>query len=191
MTARDWAEILTTWGAVVFFALMFLYIRSLRVRAVNQAGQMLLRVLRPRVRRWCVYWFALSCVVLVPQWALLLTGTVRAVELARTVVYTMLPLLALLLNSMSLGDMYIEVRENGIVLRAEFWPWEKVRSYAWLDRSYRLDVGSTLRLRLAGYGMADYRIAASQKDALDRLLQEKLSAADKTEPALPSSGTPS
>jgi len=182
MTPRDWAEIMSSWGIVVCVGLTFPYIRALRTRAVKQAGQLLLRVLRPRVRRWCVCLFALWCVVLVMKWAFLLTGTVLAVELACAVGATIVPLLALLFHSMGLGPMmYIEVRENGIVLRAEFWPWEKVRSHTWLD------FGATLRLRLAGYGIADYRIAASQKEALDRLLLEKLPAVGKTEQAFPSS----
>ena len=182
MTPRDWVEILAAWGLVVCSALAFPYIRSLLARAVHQAGQLLLRVLRPRVRRWCLSLFALWCVVVVVKWASLLTDTVRAAELAGAVGNTILPLLALLYDWMGLGNMYLEVRENGIVLRAEFWPWEKVRSYTWLD------VAPTLRLRLVGYGIADYRIAASQKDAFDRLLHDRVPGAEKIDQTLPSPG---
>ena len=153
---------------IVCVALVLPYFRSVRRRAVNQGGPLLLRALRPRVRLWSSVFFAFFCLALIVQWSVLLTGTVPVTELAPAVINTIIPLLVLLLHGMGLNGSYLEMRENGIVFGLEFWSWGNIRGYNWIDAA------PTLRLRLAGHGIADHRIAASQKDAMDHLLREKV-----------------
>ena len=167
MTPSDWMQILTPWALVTSSGLLFMRIRSLRARADRQAAQILLRVLRPRVRASWLVWGALGCFAVAAQWGTTVLGTTRSTEFAAAVAYTLFVPLALLTHSKSGGDIYIEARENGIVVGIGFWPWGHVRDFAWLDN------GPTVRLQIEGYGFAEYRVATAQRAALDRRLQER------------------
>jgi hypothetical protein len=163
---------------VPLWLVFVVYVRRLRTKAVNEASEQLLRVIRPRVtrwRRWSMSVFALSSVVLVMRWALLLAGPAEgghsSAELISNTI--LLSLFFGLFYSSTLRVTYIDFRRHGIVFgAASFWPWDKVHGYAWLDG------GPTLRLRIAGHGLTDYRIDFAQKEAVDRLLRAKLPAAD-------------
>ena len=175
VSLNDWTDVLTPWAALGVLALVLWRTLSLRSRAVNQAGKLLLRVPQPRARRWWIVLLVLWSFVLVTQAVSLSLGTVRATELLRAVGSVLVPVLALWVYLTSGGCVHIEARENGIVLGSRFWPWPTIRGHTWPDH------GSTLRLQLQGYGFEDFRLAASQKDALDRLLQEKRYAPVETE----------
>lgn len=175
MTSRDgWLQLMAGWGPVVFFTFVLPYLQSRRTRAVKQAGQLLLRVPRPRARRlWCGSDSFFLC-ILVAMWATLLSGTIELHELAVTAVpYTILAGVYGWFHWSDINGVYVEARKSGIVCGAWFCPWESIRGFRWLMH------GPTLQLRVGRFDVADYRIAARQKDAMDHLLQENVPHPDK------------
>ena len=176
MTPRDWVLILGQWCAVGVFAVAALYGRSKRIQAVGEAGPLVLRVARPRVRAWHLVILFVLCITLVPQWVSVLINGVPPRELAHMALYTIIPFIV---YPTMRADAYVEARENGIVCNQAFWPWGCVENYEWLDD------GRTLRLRRARYDFTDFRIAESQKNALDRILRQNTRGSDEVEQNLP------
>lgn len=164
-------------GAMVFVSIFAIgcsfYNRHLQTARRRQAGPLLLQVTRPRVRRWEACFLVFFGIVTVMNWALLLWKPIEPLDVALRTGYTMVPLVAVW-SYWSRGAGDIEIREHGLVSQGAFWSWDDFRSYSWVGD------GPKLRLRMKGQ-VADFRIAAEQKEGIDRLLREHLPPGAKTE----------
>lgn len=171
MTWREWILILQ-WCVIVAFFVAALYSRSKRTQAVGEAGPLVLLVIRPRIRAWHFALLCLMGVTLLPLWMSALVRGVSPGEFAQMAATTMIPFIAV---PMAHADAYVEARDRGIVCNRAFWPWGHIQAYEWLDDR------QTLRLWRARYDFTDFRIAESQKEALDQLLRQNTLRSDKVD----------
>ena len=172
MTARDWLFAVIPWGVLCYFTLVAFWLRLKRSKAVNEAGPLLLRVIRLRVRLWLFASYFVGCMVFVPSWAIALIDGFSPRALTHTMTYTLMPIIVYLMMH---AAAYVEARERGIVCNQAFWSWGHIQEYEWLDDR------PTLRLRRARYDFTDFRIAESQRDALDHILRQSIGGVGKAE----------
>ena len=143
MSNSEWVyQISVVVAAVVFAAFVlsvlpfFLYQRS---KVAKHAGQLLLRVARPRVRRATLVFFTVWWIAVAVQWAALWLAwsprvTTDYARIAAAVIHTLVASAALIAYWFGATNAYFEVREEGIIhYGTGFWPWERLKHYAWKD----------------------------------------------------------
>jgi hypothetical protein len=152
------------------FALWFLV--GLRANIEELAGKVLLRVVRPRVKRWKSIWMigAWCAVVANAGFCVYLAAQGRRSspdELVNQATNILALISVIALAAFAWNRMFLELREEGIVCGTSFTPWHSILGWGWAERD------SNLRLKLQNavltYGLdsGDHEIVAS---ALDRRL---------------------
>ena len=134
-------------------------------------GELLLKVPRPRVKRW-------DTAMSVSGWVGLGLGALSFCLLAMSRPFptrefaTLLPVLLGLCITVAVtrdtfGRGYLEFREHGIVCGGLYFPWESIREWRWSDSS------STLHIKLE-HEIANYRLQPGDKQAVQMLLEERV-----------------
>lgn len=155
-----------------FFVFLMRNTRHLRVQAESLGDNLLLKLPRPRVKRWETAWFVSACLLVVGQAAMFAYElTVSGPDRTRNLISSLAWLIAMSMGIgtfwVSGGRAYLEFREHGIVCGANFWPWENIREWSWHDG------GSTLRLKLR-IGIVWYRLEPADKPAVQAVLENHL-----------------
>lgn len=166
MNAEGWIEIVTLLITIFFFPALLALNIAARRRQESQAGALIRRVLRPRLRVLDLIVLSVLGIGTAVGWweALYSDRTLReSVPLVRITLFWVLALVAILSGPF---QWCVEFRENA-VLTALYIPWEKIRSYKIVDHR-------TLHVRMAGYGSLDYRIRPEDMPAVREILEAKL-----------------
>ncbi len=182
-SSRSWEETMKTerleWFLLVayfcilpLFAYLIRYGWILRVHAESVGGELVLKVPRPRVKRWETTRYLLAWIILfgaVTKFVYVFTifGSISALELVSALTLSLLALLLIGSYWSSGEEAYVEFREHGIVCGAMFCPWEGIREWRWSDQAF------TLRLKLRNCIMS-YRLRPADKEAVQTELEKHL-----------------
>jgi hypothetical protein len=136
-----------------------------RKRVAAAAGPLLLRVTRPRWQWWKRIGFAVWGLIWVTSLVLLFIGPFSVADLGKMAAYTIVFATLLILDRFGLSQSVLEFRERGLLYKLLFWTWENLKDHTWTDG------GSTLRLKVYGYGVVQFGLDPSKKDEVDTLLE--------------------
>ena len=161
---------------LVPFVFALWYLVGLRENIEKLGGKLLLRVVRPRVKRWKTFWMicAWSAVVVNASFCVFLAAEgprSSPDELANQATNILVLLFVITLSAFAWNRMFLEIREDGVVCGTSFIAWHSILEWSWTDRD------SSLRLKLRntiltfGLNRGDHEIVASA-------LQKQLGAAD-------------
>lgn len=174
---------LMVWMVVPFYAVFVPYNLRQRSKAVTEAGPLLLKAVRPRVRRWSIaFWAAASiCWLMLSGMLLLGWGLSEPVDGSQLWILAFITVAFLseaLLRARGVRHDYLEIREAGILQQGiVLLPWDTVRDHRWLDKP-----DPTLQIRCAN-GVLQWRIARQQKEEVDALFRQHVPSAESSGPA--------
>ncbi len=168
--------LLTTVWALLYCPLVWPHLG----RQKPDASKLLLGVVMPRWRAWCLGCDILAIVIVAASSCLIVAGWVWFAATGASVAH-FFPLFALFGVCWRVSESrplfattLIEIREQGIACMGSFWPWDQVESYSWDDTPE-----ATLRLKCVGY-LGSYQIAPKQKEELETLLRQNLPSATES-----------
>jgi hypothetical protein len=162
------------------------YLVGLRANIEELGGKLLLKVVRPRVKRWNLVWmiFAWSAVVVNAAFCVYLAAEGRQSspnELANQATNILVLLFVITLAAFAWNRMFLEIREDGVVCGTSFTAWHSILEWKWAapDSSLRLK----LRNKVLTFGLnrGDHEIVASA-------LQKHLGPPDRLVDPLKSKG---
>ncbi len=148
------------------FVFALWYLVGLRANIEELGGKLVVRVVRPRVKRWKLVWMicAWSAVVVNATFCVYLTAQGQRsspYELANQATNVLVLLFVIALAASAWNRMFLEIREDGVVCGTSFTAWYSILEWSWADRD------SSLRLKLRnksltfGLSRGDHEIVAS------------------------------
>jgi hypothetical protein len=149
-------------------------------KSAASAGQVILRINRPRLLFWSFVLLAFGLLSL-GGWLTQMTQHYRERRDLNFVLGSLLSSfpsfgLFLLFPMVSLWNRHLVVCENGLLILSMFWPWQKVQAFEWND------AGPTLQLKLYGLGWRNYRADPLQKEAAIKALADRLGMKQPAKP---------
>jgi hypothetical protein len=159
----------------------------LREHGQSLAGELMLKVPRPRVQRWEKAQLIVTLIVLLGQAAgcayLLTTSGPVSVELLRCLTWFLFALIMVIGNAPEFrGRSYLEFRARGILCGSVYLPWESIESAAWSEPGCVLKL--KLRLRNA---ILNYALRRNDKAAVQMKLDEHMIGTSETSLSHPTS----
>jgi Domain of unknown function (DUF5673) len=166
------------------FVFALWYLVGLRANIEKLGGKLLLRVVRPRVKRWKTVWMicAWSAVVVNAAFCVYLAaeGPRSSPEkLANQATNILVLLFVITLSAFAWHRMYLEIREDGVVCGTSFTAWHSILGWSWSERDSNLRLKFRNAVLTYGLSHGDHEIVAralqSQLGPADRLVQRGLS----------------
>jgi hypothetical protein len=152
------------------------YLVGLRENIEKLGGKLLLRVVRPRVRRWKSVWMicAWSAVVVNGAFCVYLAALgprSSPDELANQATNILHFLFVITLSAFAWNRMFLEIREDGVVCGTSFTAWHSILEWSWAAPD------SSLRLKLRGEVLT-YGLKSGDREIVASALQNHLGPAD-------------
>ncbi|MEX2139472.1 MAG: hypothetical protein WD894_09435 [Pirellulales bacterium] len=141
------------------------YLWLLRRRAIEAAGPLLLRVMRPRIRFWKRVGYVTGGIVLSGYVVLLLIAPLSVADLGSAAAFTIIFVVHVVLEFLGVSRSFLEIHQRGMVCGIAFWLWNQIRDHTWTDG------GTKLKLKISGQGLVEFGLDPSMKDELNKLLE--------------------
>ncbi len=152
------------------------YLVGLRANIEQLGGKLLLRVVRPRVKRWKSVWMicAWSAVVVNAAFCVYLAAQgprSSPDELANQATNVLILLFVITLAAFAWNRMFLEVREDGVVCGTSFTAWHSILEWSWAAPD------SSLRLKLRS-AVLTFGLKSGDREIVASALQNHLGPAD-------------
>ncbi len=154
------------------FVFALWYLVGLRGNIEELGGKLIVRVVRPRVKRWKTVWMicAWSAVVANAAFCVYLTaqgGLSNPDELVNQATNILALISVIAIAAFAWNRMLLEIREEGVVCGTSFTPWHSILGWSWTPRN------STLRLKLRN-AIVTYELNSGDRGIVGSALERHL-----------------
>ncbi len=158
------------------FVFALWYLVGLRENIEKLGGKLLLRLVRPRVKRWKTVWMicAWSAVLVNAAFCVYLASQGQRSspdELANQATNILILLFVITLAAFAWNRMFLEIREDGLVCGTSFTAWHSILEWSWAAPD------SSLRLKLRG-AVLTFGLKSGDREIVASALQNHLGPAD-------------
>ncbi len=173
-TTYDWMALTILIIPLVFVSLFLPFVLFGKAHAMGAAGELQLKVVRPRIRLWyrvgLAFCASLGAAVIILHFAAPEGGSHW---LPSTLPLVVLSILVIVDRVFGLDPWVVEMRENGIVVHSTaFLPWNRIIDYRWKEGKV-----PTMVLQISRWGFIRVGVLPEQREAVQTLFRGHVPAA--------------